>query len=262
MRKVTREELTQGDGREGRPALVVVDGKVYDVTASKLWAGGEHMNVHPAGKDLSQEILGAPHSNEVLERVTLVGELVEGEKDGLEGAAPAGDAGDAATGPGKTGTVRAASPSGSRAVPGIVKRLQPLHPHPMSVHFPIALSLAAALFTLLRPILGASVLEQVALYNLVLAALSSPAAVAAGLMSWYYSYGSAWTPIFRGKFALSLVLMALAWGAVIMRLAAPGLFGPGGVGHAAYVVLVLALAPTVILLGYLGGNITFPRSRR
>ena len=56
-----------------RVLLVAVEGKVYDVSASKRWVRGEHMKRHRAGTDLTNDIKAAPHGLEVLERVEAVG---------------------------------------------------------------------------------------------------------------------------------------------------------------------------------------------
>ncbi|MCW4046804.1 MAG: cytochrome B5 [Candidatus Bathyarchaeota archaeon] len=76
LRKFTLEDLTQYDGKNGKPAYIAYQGKVYDVTQSGLWSGGEHMGLHEAGKDLTEEIEFAPHREEVLERAKLIGTLV------------------------------------------------------------------------------------------------------------------------------------------------------------------------------------------
>jgi predicted heme/steroid binding protein len=54
---------------------VACKGKVYDISQSDLWSGGEHMGMHNAGKDISEELELAPHGEEVLERVKLIGTL-------------------------------------------------------------------------------------------------------------------------------------------------------------------------------------------
>jgi predicted heme/steroid binding protein len=77
QRKFTLEELKQYDGREGRPAYIAYKGKVYDVTGSYLWIEGDHQGQHVAGKDLTNEIALAPHGEETLERVKLIGVLVQ-----------------------------------------------------------------------------------------------------------------------------------------------------------------------------------------
>ncbi len=75
-RKFTLEELKQYDGREGRPAYIAYKGKVYDVTDDFLWVDGDHQGQHTAGGDLTDEMSIAPHGEETLERVKLIGVLV------------------------------------------------------------------------------------------------------------------------------------------------------------------------------------------
>lgn len=76
-KKFTLQELKQYDGREGRPAYIAYKGKVYDVTESYLWLDGDHQGQHEAGKDLTEEIGLAPHGEETLEKVKLIGVLVQ-----------------------------------------------------------------------------------------------------------------------------------------------------------------------------------------
>jgi len=75
-RKFTLEELKQYDGKDGRPAYIAYKGKVYDVTDDYLWIDGDHQGEHVAGKDLTEEMASAPHGEETLERVKLIGILV------------------------------------------------------------------------------------------------------------------------------------------------------------------------------------------
>jgi len=233
MKQIGPRELQRSDGREGRPSFVAVEGKVYDVSDSALWAGGRHMNAHQAGHDLTRELQAAPHGPEVLQRVKLVGEYAEQPE--AEPARPA------------------------HIPPAKLARLLALHPHAISAHFPIALSLSAALFTLLGWILGNEWLQAAGWYNLLLVTLAAPVAIAAGILSWWYNHSGTWTPVFRKKATLSVVLVALVAAAVVIRL---GLIDPGEGASPwlhAHRILVLLLVPVVIRLGYLGGTITFPR---
>ncbi len=75
-RKFTLEELSKFDGREGRPAYIAYKGKVYDVTEDYLWVDGDHQGEHVAGKDLTEEMSRAPHGEDTLERVKMIGVLV------------------------------------------------------------------------------------------------------------------------------------------------------------------------------------------
>ncbi|MCX7990627.1 MAG: cytochrome B5 [Proteobacteria bacterium] len=69
--KINREKnagLGHYDGKEGRQAYIAYNGKVYDVTNSKLWPMGVHMGRHFAGEDLTRVLKLAPHGEDVLER--------------------------------------------------------------------------------------------------------------------------------------------------------------------------------------------------
>lgn len=78
---LTIEELHSFDGKEGRPAYVAYKGKIYDVSRSKLWKEGSHLKKHLAGHDLTDAIKTAPHSEDKLLLMPIVGKLIEpGEK--------------------------------------------------------------------------------------------------------------------------------------------------------------------------------------
>jgi len=71
----TLAELAKYNGKNGNRAYVAVKGKVYDVTDSPLWPGGDHLGAHQPGADLTAELDLAPHGPENLDKVTLVGVL-------------------------------------------------------------------------------------------------------------------------------------------------------------------------------------------
>lgn len=54
----------KADGR----VTIAYEGRVYDVSASKLWRGGRHARRHEAWGDLTAEMANAPHGPEVLEQ--------------------------------------------------------------------------------------------------------------------------------------------------------------------------------------------------
>jgi predicted heme/steroid binding protein len=76
QKKITRQELAQNNGKNGKPAYFAFQGKVYEVTDSSFWMEGEHMGMHDAGKDLTEELEMAPHREETFNRIKLVGDLV------------------------------------------------------------------------------------------------------------------------------------------------------------------------------------------
>ncbi len=75
LKKFTSEELAKFDGKDGRPAYIAYKGKVYDVSARDLWDGGDHMGLHEAGNDMTEELEDATHGEENLEDLPVVGEL-------------------------------------------------------------------------------------------------------------------------------------------------------------------------------------------
>jgi len=82
MKEFEVDDLAQYDGKDGKPAYVAYQGKVFDVSESKLWKGGIHMNRHPAGKELASDIQAAPHTPDVLERLPQVGTVKAGAVSG------------------------------------------------------------------------------------------------------------------------------------------------------------------------------------
>ncbi len=75
QKKVSKQELEENNGKNGKPAYFAYKGKVYEVTDSAMWMDGEHMGLHQAGKDLTEDLEMAPHREENFEKVKLVGEL-------------------------------------------------------------------------------------------------------------------------------------------------------------------------------------------
>lgn len=75
-KKFTKTELSNFDGKNGKPAYVGYKGKVYDVSGSDQWVDGDHVG-HIAGQELTEEMDIAPHADDVLLlRMKVVGDLV------------------------------------------------------------------------------------------------------------------------------------------------------------------------------------------
>jgi predicted heme/steroid binding protein len=69
--------LAEFDGSNGKPVYVAYEGRVYDVSKSKLWKGGVHQKRHHAGEDLTEDIEAAPHKFDLLGRFPQVGILTK-----------------------------------------------------------------------------------------------------------------------------------------------------------------------------------------
>jgi predicted heme/steroid binding protein len=76
LKEFTVRELSEYDGKNGRPAYIAYRGKVYDVSNSFLWKEGRHQVLHDAGKDLTKDLEQAPHGEDLFERVPQIGILI------------------------------------------------------------------------------------------------------------------------------------------------------------------------------------------
>ncbi len=76
MRRLTKEELSQYNGKDGAPAYIVFENKVYDVSHSFLWQKGRHQALHTAGMDLTAALDAAPHGAEMLRGFPIIGTLI------------------------------------------------------------------------------------------------------------------------------------------------------------------------------------------
>jgi predicted heme/steroid binding protein/uncharacterized membrane protein len=227
------QKLAEQNGREGKKSYVAVDGKVYDVTDSKRWKNGKHMLRHNAGADLTTEIKAAPHGAEVFERVTQIGALTAPQED---------------TGPHIPWPLSWLY----RKFP-VVKR----HAHPVAVHFPLAFTLGSALFFLLYLLMHDHYFAHTSLHLIVLAVVTAPIAMLTGFQSWWLYYGLKPT---RGI----LIKIFGAFVLVMLGVTAALLFGfvplEVQVAHSAlaYLALVLIASVLALIIGAIGGQMTFP----
>jgi uncharacterized membrane protein len=126
------------------------------------------------------------------------------------------------------------------------------HPHPMVVHFPIALFMAASLFILLALLFQRGSFEIASFYLLLLGAISSPFAMATGLLTWWINYRFKLNYFVKRKIQLSILLLIFEAILVVWRISQVK------ISHPFYVIMMVLLTPIVSLLGYYGGQLTFP----
>jgi predicted heme/steroid binding protein/uncharacterized membrane protein len=231
MKEITSEELVLFNGKDDKPVYIAFQGKVYDVSKSPLWSKGLHMNRHPSGKDLTGAISAAPHGTEILERYPQVGVLKKGPPEEL------------------------------KHLPLLIQSLLqkfPMakrHPHPMVVHFPLAFLMASSLFVLLYLIFKNSSFEITSFYLLLLGVIASPFAMVTGLFTWWVNYRLKLTLFVKRKIQLSILL--LIFGAILILWRG----FQTQVSNPIYFILMVFLTPMVGLLGYYGGQMTFPNEK-
>jgi predicted heme/steroid binding protein len=73
---LTLDELAEFTGKQGRPAYIGYRGRIYDVARGRWWIEGMHAGRHEAGRDLTDMLPQAPHGEENVLRMPLVGRLV------------------------------------------------------------------------------------------------------------------------------------------------------------------------------------------
>jgi predicted heme/steroid binding protein len=71
----TRAQLALRNGQDKPEIWVAFEGKIYDVTKSRLWRNGKHYE-HWAGQDLTPEMKDAPHNKNVFDKFEQIGTLV------------------------------------------------------------------------------------------------------------------------------------------------------------------------------------------
>ena len=251
--EIDRKELEKKDGKEGRPVYVSVDGKVVDVSKSEMWKGGIHMDRHKAGRDLTESISRAPHGKEILERFPQVGRLKE-EAVREEGA--------------EDEEAREEAANVYPLIPDFLGRFldaRPFfkrHPHPMTVHFPTAYFIAAALFAFWNLLAPSAVRGEIVFYMNLLGFLSLFLAMSTGFLSWMVIYRGKLMGKIVFKLVLALILLALSAYVFITMIRYPDVLdSPIGM-HVIVPFVILFYVPLVILLGYLGGQLVFPKPKK
>jgi predicted heme/steroid binding protein/uncharacterized membrane protein len=232
MQEFDIAELEKFDGSNGRPVYIAHKGKVYDVSNSKLWKNGLHMKRHHAGHDLTTDIQGAPHEPEVLERYPKVGTL---KKEVVELEIP-------------------------QPLARLLEKVPMLrrHPHPMTVHFPIVFAFSTTIFNILYLATGVKSLEITALHCLGAGILFTAVAIATGLYTWWINYMSKPLKAVKVKLPLSVTLLVTQIIAFVWRLKVPDVIDSIQGVNIIYFLLVLAVFPMVVVIGWFGAFLTFP----
>lgn len=137
----------------------------------------------------------------------------------------------------------------------VIHAITVTHPtHPITVHFPIALSCAALLFVLLAHWRRSAALEHAAFANIVLACLGAVAAGITGYVDNARNYGGE-APYASTKIALGIVLFLVTGAVVLARQRDPQLLFDGR--RWAYVAGYAIAAALALTLGFLGGAILY-----
>lgn len=221
-----REDVKNYNGEDGKPAYIIYDGKVYDVTESRLWKKGKHMGRHKAGEDMTSFISMAPHDAKVLEKVKYVCELEDDEV--VEE---------------KNEKLRAF--------------YRKYHPHPIFIHYPMGILYFGAFMLLLWLFTGQKSFELASYYALVVGTLSVYPAILSGILSWYINYERTLTIIFKNKLVFSGFLVVISTILSLLRI----FFGDSLFAsniYPLYIIGYFLTIPVMTFIAYNGGRITWP----
>ena len=231
---MTVEELKLYDGRNNAKAYIAYKNVVYDVTESPLWQGGEHQGMHSAGVDLTSALSGAPHGDEVFKDFPVVGSL---ETD--ETAKP----------------VDIDPPQDRKTHLRILYKKY--HPHPMTVHFPIALHLFAAAFDIFFLTDKKEIYAVLVFYSFFVATVMGFVAMIPGVLSWWINYNLSTQRAFMVKIIVATLTLLLGVVAIGIYLEDPNIVFDTTLKAFVYHTIVLLTGFNVIVLGYYGGKISW-----
>ncbi|MDD2451677.1 MAG: 2-oxoacid:acceptor oxidoreductase subunit alpha [Sulfurovum sp.] len=231
---MTMDELKKYDGRNGAKAYVAYKNNIYDVTESPFWKEGQHEGVHFAGADLTAQLAGAPHGEEVFKGFPVVEKLEVPEP--------------------QSGKTNAASTENKEKLKAWYHRHRP---HSMTVHFPIALHLFAAAMDLLFLYDPKEAYALSVFYPFFAATLMGLVAMVPGILSWWINYNFSGSRPFLIKLYLSLAVLFLGVLNIILYINDPMIVYHDSSTGITYHTIVLFTGLSVIILGYYGGKITW-----
>jgi len=233
MKEFDADELAGFNGENGKPTYIAYDGKVYDVSESKLWRKGQHMNRHRSGADLTSDMQAAPHDFNVLKRFPQVGIFKKAVVE--EQVIP-------------------------QPIAWLITRFPFLrrHPHPMTVHFPIVFVLSTTIFNILYLATGVKSFEITALHCLAGGILFTIVGVVTGVYTWWLNYMAQPLKPVKIKLPLTIVMFAIEVIIFTWRVLTPGILDSIHPGSVIYFLLVLSLLPIIMVIGWYGASMTFP----
>lgn len=234
-RDFNEEELKSFDGKNGNPAYIAYNGIVYDVTDSPLWKNGLHLRRHQAGTDLTSVLKDAPHGQEVFEHIPKIGFFItslEKEKNGKNS-------------------------DKSSTIIRFRQWNKTFHPHPISVHFPIALHYFSAFFNMMFLFDPKSEYDFATYSSFVAATVMGGIALLAGIFSWWVKYALERSRVFMIKLVGALMTLGLGLIPIMLKIENPFVAYSHDIDGYIYHFIIFFTALSVSIVGYYGGKITW-----
>lgn len=269
---MTKEQLKEFNGQNGKPAYIGFQGKVYDISKSDFWPNGAHMGMFNAGEDLTDKIHMSPHGEKNVFRYPVVDTLEDGT------------ATETATATASTDTV---TPNSNNLMSDVdnkmvarMKWYRKNHPHPKMIHFPIGMigyaffaQVLAVILTLFGQSDTANFLTATGIIVTAFAVLFIIPAVASGALSFYINYNGFANSVLKKKMVGSAVLLVLCVITVIigkLEIMPETIWGPAGKLDnfrsyspftSIYSILTLINMAVVTFIATQGGKLTWPEDK-
>jgi len=228
MQQFSEKELREYDGQEGKPAYIAYKGRVYDVTASKFWQNGSHFKKHLAGCDLTVEMADAPHSDEVFANFPCVGEFA------------------------------VISNTADETQKERYRRwYSAYHPHPIIIHFPIALhyfSAGADILFLANP---SAEYESAVFLSFLIATVMGLVALITGVFSWWINYDLVKSKPFMIKLYGASFTLIIGLVPIIQMVMNSNIPFEKGIDGFIYHSIIFVTVISITVVGYYGGKITW-----
>jgi predicted heme/steroid binding protein/uncharacterized membrane protein len=236
MQEFDPVSLEKFNGHDGQPAYVAYKGKVFDVTKSPMWKKGLHMNMHFAGRDLSNELAAAPHGPENLDKHPQIGILIQPAQERKE----------------------------PQFIMGLLERHPFLrrHPHPSIVHFPVALMISTTLFFILYLATGNTSFKSTSFNCLWAGIIFSLPAMLSGYFTWWLNYHAKPITAVKLKIRLSFIMLAVSIMAFWWEIIHPEISPALNFETIVYLILLFALIPIVSAIGWYGATLTLPMEKK
>ncbi|WP_294883441.1 MULTISPECIES: 2-oxoacid:acceptor oxidoreductase subunit alpha [unclassified Sulfurimonas] len=248
---MTLEELSRFNGKNGAKAYVAYKGLVYDLTSSDMWEEGEHQGSHEAGVDLTEAMGDAPHADDVLKNFRVVDKLVDSSSKILR--------------PKQEAIVEATEPLSTKETLSAKEKwhnwYQIYHPHPVTAHFPIVLHFFAAAMDIAFFFSPVEKFEQGTYYAFLAATLLGLFAMSAGVLSWWVNYNFSMIRALVIKLYTAIFTLIVGMIGIYLHIIDPMIAYKDSIGAIFYHFSILITVPSVIILGYYGGRLTWWRAK-
>ena|SRR3989339_34226 len=228
MQQFSEEELRQYNGKDGMSAYIAFKGQVYDVTSSKFWQEGSHFKKHFAGYNLTDAMADAPHSDEVFENYPCVGVFIPSPK-----------------------------------ITKIDKKERyrqwyaVYHPHPLIIHFPIALHYFSAFADILFLANPSREYDTAVFLSFLIATVAGFFALLTGVFSWWINYDFSTAKPFVIKLIGALFTLIIGLIPLGQKMLNPDVAFSTGTEGIIYHAVIFITVISITIVGYYGGKITW-----